>query len=45
MEEGIMKLLEEPYSIRRIFDGEIINLARNPIGMVPNAPLASNPSK
>ena len=41
IELGIMKWLEEPDNIRRIFDREVINVVRNPIEMVTNAPLAS----
>ena len=40
-----MKWLEEPEKIRRRFDGEVINVARNPIEAVPNAPLASTPGE
>ena len=36
-----MELLEELEKIRRRFDGEEINLARKPIGVVYNAPLTS----
>ena len=37
--------LEEPDKIRRIFGGEVIRVACNPLWMVPNVPLASVPGK
>ena len=38
-----MKLLEEPDNIRCRFEGEIINVASNTIGAVPNVHLDSAP--
>ena len=32
--------LEEPKKIRYRFGGELINVARNPLGTVPNSPLS-----
>ena len=37
--------LEEPDNIRQILGGEVIDVAHNPLGTVPNAPLASAPGK
>ena len=37
--------LEEPDNIRQRLGGEVINVARNSLGTVPNAPLASDPGK
>ena len=31
--------------IRQIFDGEVINVSRNPIGTVHNAHISSDPVK
>ena len=42
---GGIKFIGETDKTRRRFDEEVTNVARNPIGTVPNAPLASAPGK